>query len=79
MQRGGRAGLIRNEAVELGDLDGHYIEAIDLLGNNRQVLYQVVVESEDGLYIASIYAPIGLHKTHGEALGETVRSLRVVR
>ena len=79
VQRSGQAGITANDPVELGDLVGHYIEAIDLVGANRQVLYQVVVEVEDGLYIASLYAPISLRKSHGEALAATVKSLRVTR
>ncbi len=79
VQRSGQAGITANEPVELGDLVGHYIEAIDLVGANRQVLYQVVVEVEDGLYVASLYAPIALRKSHGEALAATVKSLRVGR
>ncbi len=77
VQRTGRASLIRNEPVELGELDGRYLEAVDLLGRDRKVLYQVVVEGEDGLYLASLYAPLSLHKSHGDALRKTVRSLRV--
>lgn len=79
VQRSGQAGITRNEAVELGDLDARYVEAIDLVGRQRQVVYQVVAEGEDGMYIVSLYAPISLHKTHGKQLGTIVRSLRISR
>ncbi len=77
VRRSGMAGVLRDERVELGDLDGRLIEAIDLVGAQRNAMLMVAVESERGLVLAQIVAPLALLKARREPLEAALRSLRV--
>ncbi len=79
VQRSGQAGITRNDAVELGDLDGRYVEAVEVVGQHRRALFLVAAETEDGVYVASVYMPVSLYKRFGAAVATTVKSLRVAR
>ncbi|MEY3012001.1 MAG: hypothetical protein RIT45_736 [Pseudomonadota bacterium] len=77
VRRSGMAGILRDERVELGDLDGRLIEAIDLVGAQRNAMLLVAVESERGLVLAQIVAPVALLKARRAPLEAALRSLRV--
>lgn len=77
VQRTGQAGVTRDEAVTLGDLDGRYVEAIETVGKDRRALFLCAVEAERGVYLVSAMAPLSLHKRFGAQLSALVRSLRV--
>lgn len=77
MRRSGLAGVLRDERVELGDLDGRLIEAVDLIGAQRNALMLVATEGEQGLIVAQVIAPLALMKARRDAFEEMLRSLRV--
>jgi hypothetical protein len=78
----GKAGVLRDEMVPLGDLDGRYIESAELPvavaePALRKAIWQVTTEAETGLYTLAV---IGLHaamEREREVLISALRSLRV--
>ena len=77
VQRSGQAGLIQDEQTTFGDLEGRYIEAMEVVGKERRVLFLGAVEAEDGVYLVSVLSPLSLHKRFRAKLKELVTSLRV--
>lgn len=77
MRRSGLAGVLRDERIELGDLDGRLIEAVDLVGAQRNALMMVATEGEQGLIVAQVIAPVALMKARRDVFEEMLRSVRV--
>lgn len=75
--RGGRAGVIRREKVELGDLEGHFIEAVTIFGQQHSAVMQLLVGAEDGLYMVSLVATIDTMRRNHKIFEAVVKSLRV--
>lgn len=77
IRRSGIAGIVVDEQVELGDLDGRLVEAIDLIGARRSGLLLVAVEAEPGLVIAQVVAPAEVIKHARAELVAALTSLRI--
>lgn len=82
IERQGQAGVLRDQVVALGDLDGRLIEAADLPPTTRgqgnpQALWLVVVVAEDGMYTASATGPAAELKARRPLLEAFLLSVRV--
>ena len=77
IRKAGVAGVLRDERVQLGDLDGRLIEAVELVGDRREALLLVATETEDGLVTATLALPATMLKREGDVLRAALRSLRV--
>ncbi len=75
--RGGVAGVTRREVVHLGDLEGHLLEAVTLIGQTRHCAMQLMVGAEDGMYVASVLATIEAMRRNHKAFETALRSLRI--
>jgi hypothetical protein len=75
--RGGQAGILRNETVTLGDINGRLIVAQDLRGTSRNGLMQMVAQAEDGLYVVTFAGPVSILHKHGALLVKALSSVRV--
>lgn len=77
IRKAGVAGVLRDERVELGDLDGRLVEAVELVGDHRSALVLVATETEDALVTATLALPATMLKREGEMLRAALRTLRV--
>lgn len=77
VQRAGRAGVLQDQRVTLGDLEARHIGIEDLLGQPRGAVRMVVVPAEDGVYAASFLADAATIRKHTKVLDEALLSLRV--
>ncbi len=75
--RFGLAGVTRRDTVPLGDLEGYLVEAITLVGKQRQAAMQIVVGAEDGMYVLSILSTIEAMAKNRKAFDTALRSLRI--
>ncbi len=75
--RSGQAGILRNETVKLGDIDGRLIVAQDLHGTSRNGLMQMIAQAEDGLYVVTFAGPVSILRKHGALLVKALRSIEV--
>ena len=73
----GTAGVIRREKVELDDLEGHYLEAATVIGQQASAAMQLVVGAEDGMYMVSLVATAGAMRKNRKAFEACVKSLRI--
>jgi hypothetical protein len=77
--KGGVAGVTRREKLQLGDLEGHFVEAVTVIGSQRSAAMQLMVGAEDGLYLLSIVATVDTMRRNRKAFEACVKSLRVPR
>jgi len=77
VEKGGRAGVLVNKPVTLGDLQGRLIGAEDLLGQQRSAVRMVVAPAEDGVWVASFFASAAIVHKHAKVLDQALLSLRV--
>ncbi len=77
IRKAGVAGVLRDERVVLGDLDGRLVEAVELVGDQRNALLLVATETEDALVTATIAVPATVLKREGDVLRAALRTLRV--
>lgn len=77
IRKAGVAGVLRDEKVSLGDLDGRMIEAVELVGDQRGALLLLATETEDGLVTATLALPATLLKREGAVLRAALLTMRV--
>ncbi len=77
VKKAGRAGVLRDERITLGDLDARHIGAEDLLGTSRTAIRMVVAPAEDGVYVASFVAEAATLRAHLTVLDAALLTLRI--
>ncbi len=78
VRRTGVGGVVRDEPVELGDLDGRLVEIIEVVGVERGALLMLATETERALVVATLAVPAAVHARSVETLRRALLSLRVV-
>lgn len=77
MEKTGQAGVERDAVVQLGDLEGRLVQAVDLGKEDPQALWLVVAVAEDGVYTASVAGPATEVRSRRGMLEGFLLSLRV--
>ncbi len=77
VEKGGRAGVLVNKTITLGDLEGRLIGAEDLLGKPRTAVRMVIAPAEDGVWVAAFFASANLIHKQTKVLDEALLSLRI--
>ncbi len=75
--RDGTWGVTRDERVDLADLEARLIEALELFGESRRALWQIVTVAETGLYTVSLIGLASALEAHRAVYEGALRSLRV--
>lgn len=77
VRKSGVGGVVRDEPVELGDLDGRLVEIVEVIGVERGALLLLATDTEQALVVATLAVPAEVHARSAETLRTALRSLRV--
>lgn len=77
LQKQGEADVERNESITLGDLDGRFVQALELRAKPAKALWMVVTVAEDGMYTVTAAGPVAALRERQALLESFLLSLRV--